>query len=88
MLLVREEDVILPGQRSCCIHEQTLQSAEWVLSHATLHSCGWCCYSSVMCCALEKSVCNAVRSEFAHVHIVSLLLCVTLDRSAHGPSLP
>jgi hypothetical protein len=43
MLPVRQEDVILPGQRSCCIHRQTLQLLECVLSHATLHSCGLCC---------------------------------------------
>jgi hypothetical protein len=43
MLSVRQEDVILPGQRSCCIHQQTLQLLECVSSHATLHSCGLCC---------------------------------------------
>jgi septal ring factor EnvC (AmiA/AmiB activator) len=43
MLPVRQEDVILPGQTSCCIHQQTLQLSECVLSHATLHSCGLCC---------------------------------------------
>jgi hypothetical protein len=43
MLPVRQEDVILPGQRSCCLHQQTLQFSECVLSHATLHSCGLCC---------------------------------------------
>jgi uncharacterized protein (UPF0335 family) len=31
MLPVRPEDVIFPGQRSCCIHQQTLQLSECVV---------------------------------------------------------
>jgi predicted nucleic acid-binding Zn-ribbon protein len=40
---VRQELVIFPCQSSYCMHQQTLQFSECVLSHATLHSCGLCC---------------------------------------------
>jgi hypothetical protein len=40
MLPMRQEDVISPSQKSCCIHEQTWWRLENALLHATLHSCG------------------------------------------------
>jgi hypothetical protein len=52
MLPVRQEYVMLPGQRSCCIHQQTLQLWECVLLFHAL-SAAACCLCTVRC-ALER----------------------------------